>query len=473
MENGDRNRGLKGSAGLWEDTGVHIGFPTEVFLSPHTNIWSWSNLFLVFSYDTEMFCSEIYSVSLWKCIWGFQRVGLGFLLIHPAVNPRQDRKRGAAEEFGEGTLLATVSNSIAMQCNAICSRLCWQWCHRPKHSAFLRLSRVRAQAGEWWMVSPSPSSSGLSLSSAHCLAFPVLSSLLRITLTLACPMDLKNFPMDVQTCIMQLESCECCAHPHFGGETISFPSASPLPSPSLAATHSQPSLHSLLKNLLLGFSIHSAHVTFAREAKPPKIPGEESWLACVYIGLSLCRERWKCFQLQVGFFLSGWTSATCTCCLSQRRDEEPLPEKEVKLETEENSSASQIKEKNVICCRKSIAAPVEVFALTPTPTWTSSLSQSKSRSWQHCQGRPGCPPASKLSFTALSLSRSVFNVIHMTFVPSSQQLATQWMISYLSGKRKEQCKLLMGWHCLSLSLKKRKTWDTARSTTTQVSAVNP
>ncbi|MBN3320626.1 GLRA1 protein, partial [Atractosteus spatula] len=31
---------------------------------------------------------------------------------------------------------------------------------------------------------------------------------IRITLILACPMDLKNFPMDVQTCIMQLESCE-------------------------------------------------------------------------------------------------------------------------------------------------------------------------------------------------------------------------------------------------------------------------
>lgn len=30
----------------------------------------------------------------------------------------------------------------------------------------------------------------------------------RITLVLACPMDLKNFPMDVQTCIMQLESCK-------------------------------------------------------------------------------------------------------------------------------------------------------------------------------------------------------------------------------------------------------------------------
>ncbi|XP_006770806.2 PREDICTED: glycine receptor subunit alpha-3 [Myotis davidii] len=30
---------------------------------------------------------------------------------------------------------------------------------------------------------------------------------IRLTLTLSCPMDLKNFPMDVQTCIMQLESC--------------------------------------------------------------------------------------------------------------------------------------------------------------------------------------------------------------------------------------------------------------------------
>ncbi|KAI2598705.1 GLRA2 isoform 4, partial [Pan troglodytes] len=29
---------------------------------------------------------------------------------------------------------------------------------------------------------------------------------IRLTLTLSCPMDLKNFPMDVQTCTMQLES---------------------------------------------------------------------------------------------------------------------------------------------------------------------------------------------------------------------------------------------------------------------------
>ncbi|MBN3288184.1 GLRA3 protein, partial [Polyodon spathula] len=31
---------------------------------------------------------------------------------------------------------------------------------------------------------------------------------IRLTLTLSCPMNLKNFPMDVQTCIMQLESCK-------------------------------------------------------------------------------------------------------------------------------------------------------------------------------------------------------------------------------------------------------------------------
>lgn len=72
---------------------------------------------------------------------------------------------------------------------------------------------------------------------------PVLSSVLRITLTLACPMDLKNFPMDVQTCIMQLESCESCACLHLREQTMCFPSPSPLPSPSPAAAPSQISLH--------------------------------------------------------------------------------------------------------------------------------------------------------------------------------------------------------------------------------------
>ncbi|CDQ93287.1 unnamed protein product [Oncorhynchus mykiss] len=32
---------------------------------------------------------------------------------------------------------------------------------------------------------------------------------IRLTLILSCPMDLKNFPMDMQICTMQLESCKC------------------------------------------------------------------------------------------------------------------------------------------------------------------------------------------------------------------------------------------------------------------------
>ncbi|XP_023598686.1 glycine receptor subunit alpha-3 [Trichechus manatus latirostris] len=38
------------------------------------------------------------------------------------------------------------------------------------------------------------------------LTLRIILNSFRLTLTLSCPMDLKNFPMDVQTCIMQLES---------------------------------------------------------------------------------------------------------------------------------------------------------------------------------------------------------------------------------------------------------------------------
>lgn len=119
-------------------------------------------------------------------------------------------------------------------------------------------------------------------------------------------------------------------------------------------------------------------MTFAREAKPPKIPGEESWLACVYVGLSLCRERWKCFQLQVGFLLSGWTSAACTCCLSQRRERWGASSRERGQvgNSRKQFSRPNSRKKNVICCRKSIAAPVEVFALALT-TWTSSFASTQ------------------------------------------------------------------------------------------------
>lgn len=66
-------------------------------------------------------------------------------------------------------------------------------------------------------------------------------------------------------------------------------------------------------------------------------------------------ERWKCFQLQVGFFLSGWTSAPCTCCLSQRRERWWASSRERgqvgKSRTQFSKPNSR---KNVIYCRKSI-----------------------------------------------------------------------------------------------------------------------
>lgn len=192
--------------------------------------------------------------------------------------------------------------------------------HRPKCSAALMLSSATCESTgrEVMKISHYPSMSwarhqptgspgclrGSAPGSAHCLAFPVLSSLLRITLTLACPMDLKNFPMDVQTCIMQLESCESCARPRFGEETISFP---PLLSPAISFPSwnpfpAQPSLEACSRTSCLGFSIHSAHVTFAGEAKPQKIPCEEPWLACVYIGLSLRRREVKVLSAASGIF---------------------------------------------------------------------------------------------------------------------------------------------------------------------------
>ena len=52
----------------------------------------------------------------------------------------------------------------------------------------------------------------------------------RLTLVLSCPMDLKNFPMDSQTCTMQLESCEFIFSPyawrHFNLVTYYTPSVS-------------------------------------------------------------------------------------------------------------------------------------------------------------------------------------------------------------------------------------------------------
>lgn len=59
----------------------------------------------------------------------------------------------------------------------------------------------------------------------------------RLTLILSCPMDLKNFPMDVQTCTMQLESCKhflcltfvpCAFYTRISGYSFTYSFASPV-----------------------------------------------------------------------------------------------------------------------------------------------------------------------------------------------------------------------------------------------------
>lgn len=71
--------------------------------------------------------------------------------------------------------------------------------------------------GHWGLAALKYGSLGKNCTFLTRLFFPSSSSFylssptpnFRLTLTLSCPMDLKNFPMDVQTCTMQLESCEC------------------------------------------------------------------------------------------------------------------------------------------------------------------------------------------------------------------------------------------------------------------------
>lgn len=93
---------------------------------------------------------------------------------------------------------------------------------------------------------------------------------------------------------------------------------------------------------------------FAGEAKPQKIPCEEPWLACVYIGLSLCRRGESAFSCKWDFFsLDEHLPLVHVAYPKGEKDDELLPEKAVELETVENSSASQIQEKKVIYCRKS------------------------------------------------------------------------------------------------------------------------
>lgn len=328
MENGDRNRCLKGSAGIQEDSGVHIGLAqgifsaensTEVFLSPHTNIWSWPNFFLVgFLWLRNVLFRDLQAVPISRIAsGGVQRVGLGFLLIQPVVSLRQERKTEAAELFGEGTLCSARSET-ALRWNAICSRnritdpnAQQLWCFPAP--------RVRAQAGKWWrsVVVPARRVSGKAPARWQPWMSEGLSPRQRPLFGIACalfspqdhadsglphgPEELPHGRTDVHHAVRKL--WVLCTSSFWRGDhlfslllspAISFPSWNPFPA--------QPSLEACSRTSCLGFSIHSAHVTFAGEAKPQKIPCEEPWLACVYIGLSLRRREVKVLSAASGIF---------------------------------------------------------------------------------------------------------------------------------------------------------------------------
>lgn len=228
--------------------------------------------FFFFPSDTEMFCSKISKQSQFlKIHLGSPENGFGL-----AASPECCECEARNDDWISKTvccgnfLFCTVHNNIPMKHHlpGVMSQ--------TKHSAFQHhMSNCRQGNGEWspqhtsvsWAWFPSVCSTGCPIGFTTppvpqtVWHFPVLSSLLRITLTLACPMDLKNFPMDVQTCIMQLESCESSVHLHFG-EEIDFPFPSSLTPPSSAATHSQLAFTGdLLKNNLLrifhSFSTHN------------------------------------------------------------------------------------------------------------------------------------------------------------------------------------------------------------------------
>lgn len=132
-----------------------------------------------------------------------------------------------------------------------------------------------------------------------------------------------------------------------------------LPSPSPAATHSQFSLHWRFAQEPLAqdfpFIQHMWHFLKKPNLKRShmRCPG----LLVFTLAFRFGGKRGKCFQLQTGFFLSGWTFAPCTCCLSQRRERWWATSFREWGQVGKNSK--QLKKpnsrKNVICCRWFIA----------------------------------------------------------------------------------------------------------------------
>lgn len=92
-----------------------------------------------------------------------------------------------------------------------------RWPQTTSYCASSRMGMCSTASGMWeslgqkearWNLRGGRGSSVLYLTPVNqCHLFLTVPA--RLTLILSCPMDLKNFPMDIQTCIMQLESCKC------------------------------------------------------------------------------------------------------------------------------------------------------------------------------------------------------------------------------------------------------------------------
>lgn len=213
-------------------------------------------------------------------------MGLGLLLIQTAVNMRQELETEAAKLFVVGTLWSAQSKTT-LQWKAICSRwLWWELYHRPKRSTFLMLSNTTCENTGREVILTSTLvclRQGTSLFAALNVqgVHPLIGTTNHVAFPCAVfspqdhadsglphgPEELPHGRTDVHHAIRKL--WVLCTSPFWRGDnvfslplspTISFLSCNPFPV--------QPSLETCSRPTWSGFPIHSAHVTFPREAKP-------------------------------------------------------------------------------------------------------------------------------------------------------------------------------------------------------------
>lgn len=270
---------------------------------------------------------------------GVQRMGLGLMLIQTVVNLRQEIKTEAAKPFGVGTLCSAQSKTTS-QWNAICSRrLCWELHHRPKCSVFLMLPNSTSESTGREEVKDQ------SFPPAHqCVLGKVpaclqhwmservhpLTSTTNFGIRLCCllssgsrwlwpaPWTWRTSPWTYRraSCSWKAVSPACISVLERRQHVFPLPCHLP---PQLQPLPSSAFSGGLLKNHLLRI-FHSFSTWHFLEKPNLKRSHERSTGLLVFtLAFHFGGERWKHSQLQMGFFLSEWTFAPCTCRLSQRK----------------------------------------------------------------------------------------------------------------------------------------------------------